>query len=353
MGIRLGSWGTPELGITEFVGGLLGKQRDVTTGGSQLSGTPLTNNFVSTQSPTNAFAGNLTPAARGGSTLGISTTGSGGGGQQNPVQQQTQQQSNPYAGMEENAKSQAQLELEQALSEFDYYAEQAQGQRANLGGERERALGTLGTDLGRAQTQAKTAKEEATGATQTAKNKALGTAQDVQKGNRNVLRALGILSSSAAGEMLNKPMNEYGTQAADLEQNLIKRQDVITNWLGERIQDHDAASKEIEAKYADLTGKIDSDLRFNDRQRQTAVKSASAALQQRLQEIEASKVQYQQAAQQYNNNILAQIAQLKMYQNPNADVSGILGTMLGSVSTGNTSNTELSNFQKKKNTLSG
>ena len=147
-----------------------------------------------------------TTSTGGGQTLGASTANTGGGYQ------------DPLAGQGEAAKSQAQIELEQTLGEYDRYAEEARAQSTNLDTQRTSALGSMENTLSRSKAEATAAKGEATSATLSAKNKALGTAQDVQRSNRNVLRALGILSSSAAGEMLNKPMQEFGSQAADLEQ---------------------------------------------------------------------------------------------------------------------------------------
>jgi hypothetical protein len=345
MGLRIGSWGTPEFGVTEWLQSKIAPQKSYTSqGGSNLLGSPRASS-VPMSSPVSPYAGSR-------SVLGAKTSSPVG---RNTTQQQPQQQvQNPdFGGMVENARSQAEIDLENALSEFDYYAEQANLQKQSLGTQKAGALSEMETSLGKSQKQAKTSKEEASRSTQSAKSKALSTAQDVTKSNRNVLRSLGILSSSAAGEMLAKPMNEYATQAADLEQGLIQRKNVVDDWLNERVAEHQTAVKNLESQYTDLIGKIDSDLRFNDRQRITAVKSAQAALQQRIQEIQNSAVQYQQAAQQYNANIISQIAQIKLYQNPQADVTSLLGTLINPQVQRPSGQTELSAFQKKPNTLSG
>ena len=331
----------PELGLSEKAQYLGSQLNPVKT--AYATEAPYSGPGAMSSGTVGGMSGTYNPSTQtatggGGNVLGQQTMG--GGGQ------------DPYAGMDEQARNQAQIDLENALSEFDYYSQNAQAQRGALGQQKETSLSSMGNALGQSRTEAGTATTEATTATQRAKAKALGTAQDVQKQNRNVLRALGILSSSAAGEMLNKPMNEYGTQSADLEQNLVQRKNVVESWLQQRVAEHQTAVDQLEQQYGQLTDQIDRDLRFNDTQRASAVKAASAALQQRLGEIENSKVQYQQAAQQYNTNILSQIAQLQLYQNPQANVSGILSTMLGQVGGGNTSQAELSTFQKKK-TLSG
>jgi hypothetical protein len=233
-----------------------------------------------------------------------------------------------------NVKNQAQIDLENALGEFDYQKEGLQAQSGQLDQQRLSALGTLDTSRGQAQTEATKAKEESASSTESAKNKALGAAQSVQRQNRNILRALGILQSSAGGEMLSKPMNEYQSQSGQLEQSHVKRLSTVEDWLMQRTQEFDKSKTDLETQYANLKENINRDLRFNDRQRLTAVKAASAALQQRTAEIDQQKLQYQQAAEQQSNNLLLKLAQLKMYQNPTADVTSIYNTLLQNAQSG-------------------
>ena len=330
MAIHIGSWGTPDFGITEWLAGKNTPRN--TQGGSTLSNTQpqefLPQNFQSAENIQSSVQSGTykspfsTTSTGGGQTLGASTANTGGGYQ------------DPLAGQGEAAKSQAQIELEQTLGEYDRYAEEARAQSANLDTQKASAMGSMENTLSRSKAEATAAKGEATSATLSAKNKALGTAQDVQRSNRNVLRALGILSSSAAGEMLNKPMQEFGSQAADLEQGLVKRLGVVEDWMLGKQSEFQQAKTDLEAKFTELKGNIDRDLRFNDRQRVTAVKAAGAALQQRLADIQTQSVNYQTAAKQYSDNMLLQLAQMKMYQNPSADVSSIYNTLLSGANQG-------------------
>lgn len=77
MAFRIGSWGTPEFGITEAIGSLLGKRTDTTSGGSQLIGTPYTANTVSTSPSLNPYAGGVSKTTP--QVQGASTSYSGGG----------------------------------------------------------------------------------------------------------------------------------------------------------------------------------------------------------------------------------------------------------------------------------
>lgn len=266
----------------------------------------------------------------GGQTLGAQT--SGGGGIQQPSPQPTPQPQSPnWSGMQSGAQDQSQIELQQTLNEYDRAAEEMQAQSGQLDTQRAGALSTLTAEQTKAERQATTSKEESATATQQAKGKALSTAQDVQKKNRNVLRALGILSSSASGEILARPMTEYGTQAAELEQGHVKRLGVIEDWLKGRMDEFTKAKTDVEQQYMTLKENISRDLRFNDRQRLVAVKAAQAALAARTQDIQNQMISYQNTAKQYSDNILLQIAQLKMYNNPTADTSAILNHLLSQV----------------------
>lgn len=268
--------------------------------------------------PTTGFGSLSTPTSGGGPTQNTqqapSNGGGGGGG---------------GGGINTNsAQSATDAELSQALSELDYQRGNLLGQQEQLGTQKTSALSDIESAFGRSQKQAETSKEEATSATLSAKSKALGTAQDVQRKNRNTLRALGILSSSAAGEMLINPINEFGKQAADLEQSLVTRKNYIDTWLQDRIAEHQTAVRDIEKQFTELVGKIQNDLRFNDRQRSDAVRNASAAFQARVQQIQQSAQQYQLTAKNFNNQVLQQVAALQTYNNPQANTGAIQNQLL-------------------------
>ena len=349
MAIHIGSWGTPDFGITEWLAGKNTPRN--TQGGSTLSNTQpqefLPQNFQSAENIQSSVQSGTykspfsTTSTGGDQTLGASTANTGGNTGNEIFNTQS-----------ENAKDQSALDLEAALKEHDYYAQLGQGQITSLGEQQANALGALGQNYGLAQGQATTAGAEATSDTQSAKNKTLSTAQGVQKSNRNVLRALGILSSSAAGEMLNKPMNEYAKQAADLEQGLIRRKDVIKDWLLARTAEFQQATAQTTQKFNDMVNQINTDLRFNAGQRADAVKQASAALKTTLANIETQKLNYQQTANQYASNILAQIAQLRIQQGEKVDTNalqqGMLSTAIGSNNQSNNNDISVLPYNKKK-----
>jgi len=375
-----GSWfGLPDFGVTERLSDIFqGPQTRTSQGGSNLL--PSASNII------NPYPGNVLGTSSQNKTSSVSpvspsvnqsfqnmsyanpntlSSGGGGGGGGSLLDQWKSLGNTgdlpvgwngPSGGgssAEDLARQQAQAELESALTEYDRYSEEAQAQKSSLGTQRTQSLSELASGYGQAETQAKTSKEEAIGATAKAKNKALSTAEDVKNKNRNVLRALGILSSSAAGEMLGKPMEEYASQAAELEQGLIQRQATIDDWLKQRLTEFTQAKTSIEQQYAELVGNIDRDLRFNDKQRLQAVKAAQVAAQQAVQQAQAQAQAYQQAAQQYNAGILQQVAQLRTYQNPTADTSDIQNSLLSMASPQQSQTASIYQTDEQKKRLSG
>lgn len=348
----------PELGISEKLSGSATQNQPYSTFGSPVP------NYASTGGSTGGMSmgPNMstqtpwTPVPQGGQVLGTNTGGNGGGTLSGGLPQMDTTGGYNQGQAENNANNQAQIELQQALAEFDKQAELGQNQIGYLEGQQGQTLSDLETMRGRTATEATTAKADAESSTQSEKGKALNTAQGVQKQNRNILRALGILSSSAAGEMLTKPLTEYGQQAAELGMQLVKRKSQVDDWLMQRNQDFDSQTNQIKSQYANLIGNIQTDLRYNGEQRALAVKAASSALQNKLQEISQTAMQYKQAAQEYNNGILGQIAQIQLYQNPNADISGILSSMLNpgqQTAQPQQVGIQQSEEQKKKSLLSG
>jgi len=359
--------GLPELKLSEKVyaaDNLTGQTQPYTTsttgllgGGGYITSPLAMNQNIGNTGPTGYPVPGSFSSTPGGQVAGAST---GGGDSQlsqlakadrNPAQESEYQ--NFLKQMQGSAQSQASAELDAALGELDYQKEGLNAQSGQLDTQRAGALSTIDTETGRAQTEAQNAKLEATKATMSARDKALSTAQDIQKKNRNVLRALGILSSSAGGEMLTKPINEYGTQAGQLQQGLVDRLSKVEDWWMQRGQDFSKAKLDIETQYASLKENISRDLRFNDRQRLSAVKAASAALQQRQAEIQQQSMAYQQAAKQYSDNLLLQLAQIKMYQNPSADISAIYNTLLSSAQGSRPQQVGVQQTEEQRRRLSG
>ena len=332
-------------------GGLWNKLSNLV--GNKSSGQQYSSGGLSSSQPINYTISPLTGPVLGASTsfigpqkpIGPQLTNNQ---QPNNQQPNNQQPNDIFGNAADLANEQAQNELRSALSEFDQYSEQGNLQKNELGTQQNTLLSGLENQQGQVVNESGNMINEAGQATTTAKQKDLSTAQDVTKKNRNVLRALGILSSSAAGEMLNRPQEEYATQAADLEQQFVKRKSQVEQWAAEKKNEITSKVTEVKQNFQNMIAKIDSDLRFNERQRAEAVRAAGTALKQTMESLRTQALSYQQAADQYNSNILAQVAQLKLYQNPQADTTGIQNQLLSTMKGGN-SQSEMSSLQTKKN----
>lgn len=214
-------------------------------------------------------------------------------------------------------------ELQSLNTQFDYLKNQLEGQLGSLGTQKANALSSLDTQMQGIKGQVGKATTQAQESTRGETAKALSTAQDVKRSNRNVLRALGILSSSAAGEMLSRPMEEYDKQRAALSQALITRVNDLQDYLNQKVAEQSQYVKEIEGNYSTLVGNIQNDLRFNERQRADAIRQANAALQQRIAEAAQSVQNFQSQVEAQKAKAAQEWATYASYDNPTADRQAI------------------------------
>lgn len=226
------------------------------------------------------------------------------------------------------AQSQANAQLSSLNTQYDQNAADLNGQLGSLGTQKDDALSSLETAYGGTESQVKNSKTQNQNTTDSNIQDALTTAQQVESANRNKLRALGILNSSAAGDELSKPLNAYDQQRATLMTNLQQRNSELDDFLNQKTSEHADAVKSIQSQYLDLVGKIQSDLRFNDRQRADAIQSANAALQQRMSDIQQAQFNYASQVQSLKTNLATQTAAQLQVQLPQTDTSGILGSAI-------------------------
>jgi len=247
------------------------------------------------------------------------------GGRRSNLQQQQQNDNNQTQSWEDAARSQYDADVSAENSSFDYNRDQLLSQLGSLGGQRDLATKSLDDQLGGVRSTIGNQKTLAQQNTESQIGRAGDTAHNVQKQNRNVLRALGILNSSAAGELLSKPMNQFDQQRGDLNLQLQNRNAELDNFLNERITEHQNAYQGVIQQFNDLTGKIQTDLRFNDRQRLDAIRGANAALKSRITEIQSSAQQFQQQVNLQRQQISNGMNSMQEF-NPLADLGQIQQT---------------------------
>lgn len=259
-----------------------------------------------------------------GQVLSASTGPSGGGSLSSPQQSVN---SAPFDAAANAAKQQNDALLSSLNTQYDYNAAQAQNQLGDLGNQKDQATTALNNELDSVRGQVNTEKNTAQTNNENQIIDAGSIAHSTQLQNRNILRSLGILNSSAAGESLAKPMNQFDQQRAQLGQQLQQRFSQLDDFLNTQVASHQAAVQSIQQNYQSLVGKIQTDLRFNDRQRADAIQAANAALTGHLADIQNSLLNYQQqvnAAKQQYGNQAAQVIQ--QYSQPTANLSAIQNT---------------------------
>jgi len=250
-----------------------------------------------------------------------STGGSSGGGGGNNSYTNDEYR-DPFTGATYASRAAYDAELGAANSAFDYQRDQLNNQLSSLGGQRDNALAELETGLSGVKSQIDTSRQNAQTNTTKQIQEAGATAKSTQQQNRNVLRALGIINSTAAGELLSKPVNEFDKQRVNLNQALGQRMNELDSFLDQKVAEANNAKNNILSQFTDLYNNIQSDLRFNERQRVDAVRQATAALQQRLSDIQSSLLNYRTQVDLQRQNIGQGMQQINSYANPQYNAQG-------------------------------
>ena len=341
--------------------------------GSSLASLAGTNNSSNINAARNAFqtnayaAGPATPYNPSGQVATYvppsttpTSTGPGGaypiaGGYQAPTQQSYSAPSgDPTSGAQSSAEQAAQdaynAQNQQLNTQFDYTKAQLEGQLGTLENQRDQSLGQVDLGMQDVQNQVGTNKTNLATSTQQQINQAGSTARNVQGQNRNVLRSLGILNSSAAGQILAKPGNQFDEQRAQLGQFLVQKTTELDQFVAQKVAEASQVKNSILQNYNDLVGKIQTDLRFNDRQRNDALQQANAALSQHLSDISTSVMNYKQQADLQKQQIQASLGTVLNYTPQQADLGSINNLGLTNQSTAQSANIyQDPNLLKKQN----
>lgn len=155
-------------------------------------------------------------------------------------------------------------------------------------------------------TQAGTTKSNLYNQAEAATEQGASAARQATTKTRNTLRGLGILSSSAAGDLLSRPGTEFQKVSADVQTQLSQGVKQIDDFVTSKTEENALKVQQLLQQYTDLIGRIQTDLRFSDRERLSAVKQAGLARDQMLSEIRANQTNYQLQAQTLKNNLLSE-----------------------------------------------
>lgn len=204
------------------------------------------------------------------------------------------------------AKDQAAQQASQLQSEYDYARELLAGQEQQAVSERDIAKSQLEQALQQVMKQGGRAKESAVQQAESATEQAASAAKQAERKTRGILRGLGILASSAAGELLSRPATEFQKVGADIQTQLSNKIKEVDDFLTAKTEENALKVQELLSNYASIVDRIRTDLRFNQREKLSALQQNKLALGQALSEIKANQVNYQMATNTYKNNLLSE-----------------------------------------------
>lgn len=303
-------------------------QKDYVPGYNPFSGQSGANNNANTK-PSLSQLQNQIAYNNTGSVLAWNDTA--GGGNTSSGNQQTLSGINPsdlVKSQQDALSANNQAELDKINTEYDRLSGDYEHAKTDAYNQYNTGLSQLDNSLSTINNQTNSAKNQAKLSTDNAIAEAGGTAQNVQRGNRNTLRALGILNSSFAGEKLSAPIEEFAKQRGALQDQYIQRINDLNDFYNQKVAETQTARQNLLGNYNAVLDKINSDMRFNEQQKQGAIDSLKAAFQNNLATINASVLNYQQAVQAAAQQAAMQLTQLMAYRNPGADLNAIYGQNL-------------------------
>lgn len=216
-----------------------------------------------------------------------------------------------------------QAEYDRISGEYNNYRDTLNQQLTTTAADEQNAYGKLDTQQQGVETDVTKQKQVAEENVATEISKAAGQARDTQRTNRNVLRALGILGSTYAAEALQKPMNAFDQNKAELTKWGMDRLKELDTYLTQKKDEFTNTKNEIMTKYADLKAKIQGDIRYSENQKMVALQAARAGAQQNLAQLQQSKATYDQQIESNRQALTTQIAQLLMNKTPSANLDQI------------------------------
>lgn len=275
------------------------------------------------------YIGPLSPEKYAGTYKAPISSGNVLGAQAPSYSQQPQQQQNnpnPYQDVSGAVNQQNDAELAGLNTQYDMFAAQAQNQLSDLARSKEQSLASLGTQYQGIQSDVNKQKGYATENQESQIANAGNVARNTQKANRNALRALGILDSSAAGELLTKPMNEFDTQRNDIVMATTKRISELDDFMNQKTSEHTNLVSQLENQYLSMVNNIQTDLRFNGRQRADAIRAVNASLSSKLAEIGMAQQAYQNQVNAQKAQWTTQLAGTQNWTGPSANIPNIAST---------------------------
>jgi hypothetical protein len=216
---------------------------------------------------------------------------------------------------------------------YDYQKDVLEGELGAAEDQYELSTGKLSDALKGVGTQVGKSKVDAKDTYETDVKTSADSAKSIERKNRNILRALGILGSSAAGEMLSKPWNQFDQNKAVMLQSLTKRVRDLDDYLVQKTNEHASMVKELEMKYNQIKANIQRDLSFNDIERSNALQQLQLARQQRIAEVKELQSKAEQSVSTYQSQIAAELPKFNNFAT-GSNLSGIQGSAINTSGVG-------------------
>ena len=218
--------------------------------------------------------------------------------------------------------------MDAAIAEYERQRTLLQNQLTYAEQQRQNALGTYSNQYNDVLSQLANAKTNAERDTAVGRQNVFDTARQTQRSNRNVLRSLGILSSSAAGEMLNKPYTEASKQAGNMENLLLQKKQELDTLKVQKDSEYANSIRDLETNYAKMISDIQADIRYTEAEKIAAVRELTAAAQTRYAELQQAQLNWENQLRAQQQQFALDMARMQAYSGITPDMSGILQNSL-------------------------
>lgn len=184
--------------------------------------------------------------------------------------------------------------------------------------EREQASGLSDIERQRADLEAQVGRQKGLAETsgQGAVEQAVSGANQATRQTRNMLRGLGILASSAAGELLSRPTQELDRETARIRGEVSNRVSQLDDFQRNEVSKLSQQANDLKNKYTSMVNAIRTDLRFNEADRAASIRAASAALADRLSQIKQAAFTVNSQIQAEKRALAQNMLQIAAQNNP-------------------------------------
>lgn len=316
----LGGFKLPDFGITESLAKMASNNNEQTDLSQALTQPRLANTtFISPEGSQQSFQtqNDYRPQDNMSSNTGGSTGGSSGGSSGGSLSDPGQ--GNPSDSWTDPYRDTYQQEQEVIRGLSDAEISRLETDAAAAGNSRDRLLQEVTDQQGRLLSTVNKQKQEASDRAAEEIAEGADTVKNTQGNIRNMLRALGILASSKAGELLSEPVNEFSRQKSFINRALTKRVGELDDYFNDATLELGKERNRIMGDYEQLINGIRADIRFTESERDQALLQAQQAFNDRLMGIKEAFFNLQ-------STMTNELSSLAQYVDPTINQQAITNT---------------------------